>query len=123
MGIKVTPKKLKDKKEKNSNLERIRKELERLGPSPKERQKTRLLHSSKKELEKELKEIKNSPLKRRTNVHRDIDLPNEIKKRELGQEAIGAKGGGMISKQKSTTTRKYKGGFMGKGSGRATRGY
>ena len=26
-------------------------------------------------------------------------------------------------KQKPSTTRKYKGGFMGKGSGRATRGY
>ncbi len=74
--------------------------LKALGPSRKVQEKNKLLHSSTEALKKERRDRKNSPFKLRTDVYGDIKIPREIKERKLGQEAIGAKGGGLIGKNK-----------------------
>ena len=82
--------------------------LSRMTGVQKERYKTRkkqrdnLRHSSTEELKKEKQERQNAPFKPRTDWYGSVDLPTEIKQRELGQEAIGAKSGGVIGKNKTT---------------------
>ena len=86
----------------DKETKRLKRKLEALGPSVQEMQRTRLRDSSTEELKKEKQELKNTRFKPRTDVYGSIDLPNEIKQRELGQEAIGAKSGGVIRKNKTT---------------------
>jgi len=74
--------------------------LKALGPSRKVQEKNKLLHSSTEDLKKERIARKNAPFRPRTDVYGDIKIPREIKERMLGQEAVGARGGGMIGKNK-----------------------
>ena len=89
-GKKSTPKK--------SRKRTLSPAAKRRRPSPRELQKNKLLHSSTKDLVRERIARRNSPLRLRTDVYRDIDLPREIRLRKSAQEA--RKGGGMIGKNK-----------------------
>jgi len=75
--------------------------------------------SKYKKLEKKRKTATPSKAAAKTSVKtEEAAFKNRMKKHDAQDAAMKSP-----RKQKSTTTRKYKGGFMGKGSGRATRGY
>ena len=106
----------------DKETKRLKRKLEALGPSRQEMRRTRLRDSSTKELKKEKQERQNAPFKPRTDWYGSVDLPTEIKQRELGQEAIGAKSGGVIGKNKTTKGYKKGGKVKVRGAGKAIKG-